>query len=976
MSIGNGFGARRETGIVVAFAAIVVFALLNLFGLSRVYAAGFVDIAPMNGSREYHGATVLASGKVLVEGGFGPLASAEIYDRASNSWAQTAPMAVARYLHTATLLQDGTVLVAGGSTGTLRLNSVERFNADTSSWSSAAPMATTRVYHTATLLPSGKVLVVGGLLNTAVATAELYDPVANTWTAAASMATPRYLHSASLLDDGRVLVAGGSAGDDSVTSAELYDPVTNSWSATGSMNIPRRGHSAVTLLSGRVMVVHGSRYAGNLASNEIYDPVTASWSLAASNANDRSGVRASLTSAGKVLMTGGLSSLGTWALAELYDPESNTWVPAGNLVLARYSHTSTLLPTGEILVSGGHNQGFLNSAELYAPATQTMVEFAPTTASVVGQGYTAMATVASESGAPHGSVSFADDQGATCGPAVLSDGTGSCTMASAVAGMREVTATFTPGDGASEPSSGSMSHEVVPALTAISLNLSPEPATTEQPVTATIALEVVAPGLGIPTGFVIVQQVDSGNSCTIELPELQCALPAIGSGTYQFEAHYVGDDNFQFSSTSAQHVVYNPYTEVQIVSVAPEPSVVGEPVSIFSSVTAVDGATTGTVTINAQTGESCSAAVAAGVCEITFFVDGPRNLTASYSGDAQHDPSQSSSVVHDVQDASTTTAIISDTPQPSVPFQAVTVSAQLSVNSPGSGMPHGGIYVTDEVDFCSIPEGGNSCELILQTRGPRTISATYSGDGDYAASSDQLIHNVNRLPIFGQPTYAVAENGVLTIDSVSGVLVGTTDPDGDTLSVLNTGSQFVGGIGGTLQIESTGAFVYTPPANTTGIATFGVTVSDGLEDGGGLATINVQPGLDLSITIDDGVDFVSGGGSIEYVIDLRNLGPSDATGASVHSVLPSNLINAIWECNAPALANCTGNGTGNIDDTVTIPSGAVLTYLLRADVVATPEVPVVTSVAVSAPSGILDTVPSNDLATDTDSVGIFRSGFD
>lgn len=273
-------------------------------------------------------------------------------------------------------------------------------------------------------------------------------------------------------------------------------------------------------------------------------------------------------------MTGGLSSAGTWALAELYDPQSNTWVPAGNLAQARYFHASTLLPTGEILISGGYNQGRLNSAELYAPGTETTVELLPTGASVVGEGYTATATVAGESGVPNGSASFADDQGATCGPVTLSNGTGSCTIVSTVAGSREVTATFTPGDGASEPSSGSMFHEVVPASTLTSLALDPSPST-EQTVTATISLAVASPGSGMPTGSVTVRQVDGGNSCQIELPELQCALPVFGPGTYQVEALYFGDDNFESSSTTVEHVVLDPFTEMEIESVTPEPSVVG-----------------------------------------------------------------------------------------------------------------------------------------------------------------------------------------------------------------------------------------------------------------------------------------------------------------------------------------------------------------------------------------------------------------
>jgi hypothetical protein len=67
-------------------------------------------------ARNSHTATLLFSGKVLVAGGFTdiPLASAELYDPATGTWAPTRSLAAARDWHTATLLCSGKVLVAGG----------------------------------------------------------------------------------------------------------------------------------------------------------------------------------------------------------------------------------------------------------------------------------------------------------------------------------------------------------------------------------------------------------------------------------------------------------------------------------------------------------------------------------------------------------------------------------------------------------------------------------------------------------------------------------------------------------------------------------------------------------------------------------------------------------------------------------------------------------------------------------------------
>ena len=357
--------------------------------------------------RYWHAATLLPNGKVRVVGGYGNsgiLTSAEEYDPAANggngNWAPpTDGLTTARLYHTATFLSNGKVLVVGGYTNTSTGNasaSAELFdpaaNGGVGAWRATGGLATARVFHTATLLPNGKVLVVGGSTstansqNSALASAELYDPAANggagAWTSAGSLAIARIGHTATVLQNGKVLVVGGSNGGGLLVYAQLYDPAANggagAWSVTGSLAAARYLHTATLLPSGKVLVV-GGVVAGSPSSAELYDPAANSgagaWSATGSLAAARYSHTATLLPTGKVLVVGGTTSgIGnTLASAELYDPAANggvgSWTPTLQpLTTGRQSHTATLLPNGKVLVVGGSTDGvggFLASAELF-----------------------------------------------------------------------------------------------------------------------------------------------------------------------------------------------------------------------------------------------------------------------------------------------------------------------------------------------------------------------------------------------------------------------------------------------------------------------------------------------------------------------------------------------------------------------------------------------------------------------------------
>ena len=100
------------------------------------------------------------------------------------------------------------------------------------------------------------------------------------------------------------------------------------------------------------------------------------WTPAGSLNIERNSHTANLLPNGNVLVAGGNFFDDGFVFlesAELYVPATGTWMETGRLVTARSGHTATLLPNGNVLVAGGIGIDFnpLSSAELYDPVTGT-----------------------------------------------------------------------------------------------------------------------------------------------------------------------------------------------------------------------------------------------------------------------------------------------------------------------------------------------------------------------------------------------------------------------------------------------------------------------------------------------------------------------------------------------------------------------------------------------------------------------------
>jgi hypothetical protein len=347
---------------------------------------GFSLSASLGEVRAAHTATLLTDGRVLVVGGgqgpdlidgFWVASGAELFDPATTKFSPAGTSA--HDFHTATLLQSGQVLLAGGESGYSGYSPVitptaELYDPTTGSFQITGSLLFAREYHTATLLKDGRVLIAGGArLNginwESLPFAEIYDPAAGTFSVTGGMNTARFGHTATLLADGRVLVTGGGT-----ASAEVYDPVAGSFTPIGNMNLPRSYHAATLLLNGQVLISGGS----TSAIAEVYDPPANSFQTVGSLRTPRMWHSATRLADGTVLIAGGWDPFsGSFSSAEIYDPTSGSFTRTADMNFDRLMHTATLLSDGSVLVIGGAgirnnlHLDFVNPAEVYKTGNAT-----------------------------------------------------------------------------------------------------------------------------------------------------------------------------------------------------------------------------------------------------------------------------------------------------------------------------------------------------------------------------------------------------------------------------------------------------------------------------------------------------------------------------------------------------------------------------------------------------------------------------
>ena len=180
----------------------------------------------------------------------------------------------------------------------------------------------------------------------------------------------------------------------------------------------------------------------------------------------------------------------------------------------------------------------------------------------------------------------------------------------------------------------------------------------------------------------------------------------------------------------------------------------------------------------------------------------------------------------------------------------------------------------------------------------------------------------------------------------------TADPQTSSFTLPSTQTSI---LGGSILVDNRGAWRFASvDSSAEGRAVAYFTVHD--------------PIADLAITKTDGSATAVPGTSVIYTITASNNGPNAAMGSTVADVFLGAITSANWTCIGLAGGTCSASGSGNINETVNLPSGGSVTFTVTATVSPNSTGSLSNTAIVTAPVGVVDPNPINNSGTDTDTL--------
>jgi len=272
--------------------------------------------------------------------------------------------------------------------------------------------------------------------------------------------------------------------------------------------------------------------------------------------------------------------------------------------------------------------------------------------------------------------------------------------------------------------------------------------------------------------------------------------------------------------------------------------------------------------------------------------------------------------------------------------QAQTVTANFDV-----GAPSADLYVmVSDGKTAAVAGAKNTYTIVVSNAGPSYVTGSAVKD---------------TFPsIFSGVTFSATEAGGATGFTITGsgnIKNTVTLPPNSSITYKATGK---------LSAAATGTFSDT--ASVT--APSGIT-DPNLANNSATDTDNITFKADLKVTVTDGKTSAVAGSKNTYTIVVTNAGPSKVSGAVIHDAFPSTFTGVTYTATQSGGASgFTASGSGNINNTVTMPPASKITYKATGTISASAMSSISNTATVSAPSGVLDPNTANNSATDTDTL--------
>jgi uncharacterized repeat protein (TIGR01451 family) len=126
---------------------------------------------------------------------------------------------------------------------------------------------------------------------------------------------------------------------------------------------------------------------------------------------------------------------------------------------------------------------------------------------------------------------------------------------------------------------------------------------------------------------------------------------------------------------------------------------------------------------------------------------------------------------------------------------------------------------------------------------------------------------------------------------------------------------------------------------------------------------------DLKVTVTDGKTAAVPGTKDTYTIVVTNVGPSNIAGAVIQDHFPNTFTGITFTATQSGGATgFTSSGSGDVSQTVAMPSGSHITYKATGTISASATSSISNTATVSVPTRVIDPNTANNTATDTDTL--------